>query len=58
MRNFLQDWVINKLNGYYLMLYANDKKIMAGCLAFINYSIVSIMVVLKLIPPRIKSRRD
>lgn len=54
MSNFLQDVVINKLNGYYLIMYANDKRISALCIYCLNKTFVSFLVLLRLIPPRIK----
>ncbi len=57
MQDFLQDKLINKLNGYYLLLYANDKRIKAACVACINHTFVYMLVFLKLIPPRIKHRK-
>jgi hypothetical protein len=55
MSNFLQDVVINKLNGYYLIMYANDRRISALCIYYLNQTFVHFMVFLRLIPPRIKS---
>jgi hypothetical protein len=56
MSNFLQDFVINKLNGYYLILYAKDRKTAALCMYCINHVAVYFMVFLGLIPPRIRRR--
>ena len=54
MSNFLEDVVINKLNGYYLIMYANDRRISALCMYCLSKTFVSFLVLLKLIPPRIK----
>ena len=56
MSNFLQDVVINKLNGLYLILYANDMRGAALCMYFLNHTLVHCMVFLGLIPPRIRRR--
>ncbi|MGA1843004.1 MAG: hypothetical protein ACMUIS_00390 [bacterium] len=56
MSNFLQDVVINKLNGYYLILCANDRKTAALFMYCINQTAVYFMVFLRLIPPRIRRR--
>lgn len=58
MSNFLQDKVINKLNGYYLILYAEDRKVTASCISCFNQAAVFVMVFFGLIPPRIKNDRD
>jgi len=56
MSNFFEDFVINKLNGYYLILYAKDRKTAALCMYCINHIAVYFMVFLGLIPPRIRRR--
>jgi hypothetical protein len=56
MQNFLEDKVINRLNGYYLLLYANDRKIIAFFINCFNSTFVSFIVFFRLIPPRIKYR--
>ncbi|MGA1795944.1 MAG: hypothetical protein ACMUIL_08785 [bacterium] len=56
MSNFLQDVVINKLNGYYLILRANDRRVAALCMYCVNQTAVYFMVFLRLIPPRIRHR--
>ena len=53
MSDFLQDKIINMLNGYYLKLYANDKKKAAFCMAIINRGFVTLMTFIGLIPARI-----
>jgi uncharacterized membrane protein len=55
MSNFLEDVIINKLNGYYLLMYANDRKISALCIYCLNKTFVHFLVLLRLIPPRIKN---
>jgi uncharacterized membrane protein len=54
MSNFLEDVVINKLNGYYLIMYANDMRISALCMYCLSKTFVHVLVLLRLIPPRIK----
>jgi hypothetical protein len=56
MSNFLQDVVINKLNGFYLILYAKDMRRAALFLYCLNHTFVHCMVFLGLIPPRIRRR--
>ena len=57
MSNFLQDVVINKLNGYYLILYAKDMKTAALCISYLSHTFVYCMACLGLIPPRIRTRK-
>ena len=57
MSNFLQDVVINKLNGYYLILYAKDMKTAALLISYLTHTFVYCMAFLRLIPPRIRTRK-
>lgn len=50
--NFLQDWLINKLNGYFIILYATDHFALAWVTERVNDVIVSFFVLIHLIPPR------
>ena len=50
--NFLQDWLINKLNGYFIILYANDYTKLAGMIEGLNETLVFFLVFLHFIPPR------
>ena len=52
LSNFLQDKLINKLNGYFLVLYANDNIRLAGVVEKMNDAIVFCLVVSRLIPSR------
>ena len=48
--------IINKLNGYYLILYANDKRKSAFFMACLNRTLVFVMVMFGVIPPRIRKK--
>ena len=50
--NFLQDKLINKLNGYFLILYANDNIKLAWIVEQMNDAVVYCLVISKLIPSR------
>ena len=50
--NFLQDKLINKLNGYYLILYANDNIKSAWLIDHMNDAVVFCLVISRLIPSR------
>ena len=50
--NFLQDWLINKLNGYFMILYATDHFILAWFTEHMNSFLVFFLVLMHLIPPR------
>ena len=52
LSNFLQDWLINKLNGYFIILYATDHCVLAWVTEQVNDVIVSLFVFIHLIPPR------
>ena len=52
--NFLQDWLINKLNGYFLIIYASGHPKMAWIAEQINEALVFSLVLFHLIPPRLK----
>ena len=52
MRNFLQDWLINKMNGYFILLYATDHFRMAWIVGHMNDLVVFVLVLSRLIPPR------
>jgi len=52
MNNFLQDWLINKMNGYFILLYANDHYKMAWIVEHMNNLVVFALVFSRLIPPR------
>lgn len=54
MSDFLQDIVINRLNGYYLHLYANDRRKAAFFIGCLNHTFASLMAFAGLIPPRIR----
>ncbi|MGA1868227.1 MAG: hypothetical protein ACMUJM_06740 [bacterium] len=50
--DFLQDKLINKLTGYYLLSYGNHNIKLAWFLEKMNNAVVFCLVVLKLIPAR------
>jgi len=52
LREFLQDRLINKLNGYFLILYANDNIKTAWVVERMNNTVVFFLVTSHLIPPR------
>jgi hypothetical protein len=52
--NFLQDWLINKLNGYFIILYATDHLRLAWMTERMNNVLVFFLVFIRLIPPRRK----
>ncbi|MGA1840931.1 MAG: hypothetical protein ACMUIU_09920 [bacterium] len=52
LSDFFQDWLINKLNGYFLVLYSNDHFILAWITECMNSIVVYILVSARLIPPR------
>ncbi len=54
LSNFFQDRVINKLNGYFLILYANDHFRLAWITERINSILVFFLVSAYLIPPRLR----
>jgi len=52
MTDFLQDRLINKLNGYFLRLYATEHFKLASTMKAINNLVVFLLVVTAMIPPR------
>lgn len=52
LSNFLQDRVINKLNGYFLIFYAADHTRLAWMIECMNDFLVFLLVFIRLIPPR------
>ncbi|MGA1868199.1 MAG: hypothetical protein ACMUJM_06585 [bacterium] len=50
---FIEDTIINKLNGYYLRVYANGHPRYAYGIIFLSACFVNMMVFLHLIPERI-----
>ena len=52
LSDFLQDKIINKLNGYFLIFYATDHIKLALMIEFMNDFLVFILEVIHLIPPR------
>ncbi|MGA1825335.1 MAG: hypothetical protein ACMUIP_11810 [bacterium] len=50
--NFLQDWLINKLNGFFLICYANGHIGLASIIEQINDLLVLFLVFTHLIPRR------
>ncbi|MGA1842608.1 MAG: hypothetical protein ACMUIU_18490 [bacterium] len=52
LSNFLQDWLINKLNGYFIILYATDHFMLAWMTERMNNVLVFCLVFIRLIPPR------
>jgi len=52
LSNFLEDWLINKLNGYILILYADDNRALAWMVERMSDIVVSCLVLLNLIPAR------
>ena len=54
LSNFLQDWLINKLNGYFIILYASDHFKLARMMGNVNDVLVLFLVFLHLIPERIR----
>ena len=53
---FIEDTIINKLNGYYLQVYASGHTKLANSIIFLSLLFVNIMAFLHVIPSRIKSR--
>jgi len=52
MADFLQDCLINKLNGYFLQLYASEHFKLALLMEHTNDLLVFLLVVINAIPPR------
>lgn len=52
LSNFLQDWLINKLNGYFIILYATDHFMLAWMTERMNNALIFCLVFIRLIPPR------
>jgi hypothetical protein len=52
MDDFLQDWLINKLNGYFIRLYADEHFKLASMMENMNDLLVFLLVVFNIIPPR------
>ena len=52
LSNFLQDSFINKINGYFIILYATDHIILARIMEHMNDLVVFLLVFLHFIPPR------
>ena len=52
MGDFLQDWMINKLNGYFIRLYADEHFKLALVMEKMNDLFVFLLVVINIIPPR------
>lgn len=57
MREFLEDKVINKLNGMYLLNYAESHHIKAVIINVVSIVIVWALVIFRLVPPRIRIKR-
>ncbi|MGA1869557.1 MAG: hypothetical protein ACMUJM_13545 [bacterium] len=56
LSDFLQDWLINKLNGYFMMLYANEYFRMARITEHMNSFLIFFLVFFHFIPPRRRLR--
>lgn len=52
LSNFLQDWLINKLNGYFITLYANEHYKLAYVTERFNSLLVFSLALVHLIPDR------
>lgn len=52
MADFLQDGLINKLNGFFIRLYATEHFKLASTMESINDLFVFLLVVTAMIPPR------
>jgi hypothetical protein len=52
LNNFLQDWLINKLNGYFIILYSNNHYRLAKMMENLNDMLVLFLIILHFIPPR------
>ena len=52
LSNFLQDRLINKLNGYFIILYATGHIRLAGLAERVNDCLVFMLVFAHLIPAR------
>ncbi len=52
LRDFLEDYCINKLNGYFLILYASGHLKLAWAVKITNNVVVSVLVFMRLIPAR------
>ena len=52
MSKVLQDWLINKLNGYFIILYGNDYLVFAGIMEGMNNLVASFLLIMHAIPPR------
>jgi len=54
-KNFFEDFLLNKLNGYYLILYGKNHHRLAKLVFLFEQTVVYLLVVTRLIPPRIHS---
>ena len=52
MGDFWQDWLINKLNGYFMRLYAAEHFKIASMMEKMNDLLVFLLVVIYIILPR------
>lgn len=50
--SFFEDFLMNKLNGYYLILHGNDRYLLADLVFLLGKIIVNFLTVAHLIPPR------
>ena len=51
-RRILEDFLLNKLNGYYLILSGNDHPLASRLVFQFSQVIIALMVFAHLIPPR------
>jgi hypothetical protein len=52
LNDLFEDWLINKLNGYFLLLYSSGHTNIAWIAEHINDLIIYSLVKTRLIPPR------
>jgi hypothetical protein len=53
-KRLLEDFLLNKLNGYYLILYSYNHYLLAKLVFLLGRAVVSLLVFARLIPPRIQ----
>jgi hypothetical protein len=54
MREFVEDILINKLNGFFLILYGNDHIVLGKIVESLTNFLVGLFVILRVIPKRIR----
>ena len=57
IRDFFEDFLINKLYGVYLLLVVNDRKVIASIIFMLSKTMICSFEMLHLIPKRVNPHK-